>query len=349
MDRFRDREPDELRRLNAVRQIVGFERERSINQAAINTLQISEDGDVNEDEILATDVEEFTRQAALVDYMLRSSPEQAAEDSTRLLGAFLEDGHDVSATLAFIDMMGRWPRADDAELALLCAAEIFRANGYDEIYIPERDSLEAKRQMALQPGLVQEKGMVAIWMKRLLLEARASDGSKLPVQIDKVTSHVAHLDLIPELADRAEPVHAVRAREAMREMRLIILANYLLGINYDLMHGLYRPNGLLDDRDAMRDALPPHIFDRLPIAGDPRDELLKLAQIADEMAGYGISTGELVNRSRTAYFNRILNYANHLYLLGVMRQGKDGGNLFTPATTRYYAHLVLPPSEETDS
>jgi hypothetical protein len=324
------------RRLSAANQIVLFERERSINLAATDNIQL---GDGDDDEILESDISEFLHQSELIDHMLGSTPEQAAEEAVVLLDDFLGNEQVRNATLAFINMKGEWPRADDVELMLLEAAELLRGHGYDRIHIPERDSPAAKRRMMMQPGLVAEDGMAAIWMKRLLLEA--SGPGKRTVQIDKVTSHVAWMARIPELASRAPLELARRALAAGHEMRLIILTSRLMGMNYDQLRGLVYPD-LLDDREALRQVLPPDVFEETPVYSydDPRSELLKLADLAAEMEAYDISKGEIIHRSQIPNFANILNWENHLYLLGVMRRGKDGGELFTPATTRFFAHYV---------
>lgn len=328
----------------AIGRVVAFERDRTLNTSLVNS---------HDDDLLTTDEALFLmRQAAALDEMLSSEPLEAAAGALERLDAYLEDEILTSSTLAFVDMHGEWQLADEAEDALREARTIFAKHGYDRLMLPGRDSPYSKRTMNIMPEVTGQDGLVAIRMRRLLLTAEASDGSKSPLNIDKVSSHVMDLNALGNLVHVGG--NPKRAEEAIREIKLILMAHELRQVNIELLNPDSPERGIFDDMGELRDKLPASMIDNIAAEqGDYVDyqaarleALAHLESFQERMIAAGFTTGEVVHRLNMLHSDQIKNWDNHLFLLNIMRLGTDGGGVFTPAVTSYYIHKVQTKPED---
>ncbi len=284
----------------ATNQVVAFERARSLQRAIqpdISTL-IDDESDPEEDEISMDEANALVQRDAFLSVSLEQDPSDAPRLARAALGAHAESReYDMDALLAFISMRGNWRRADEVEVELRENAwgnELFPA-GYRRLEITQRDTQEA-RTMHIFPGIIDEKGLVAIVMSRLFLTASSENDE---ISIYKDSSHVVNVDKIMEMSfivdgeDDQAAMRAELARRAMHELRTIILAAKVHDLNLTVLRTLH-PQDMLDDAALLRRALGEGFIFDVPALGDVTPEIEKVERIKAEMRQYVIVPSGLI-------------------------------------------------------
>lgn len=242
-------------------------------------------------------------------------------DSEAVLGLFADTPELTNATLARIDMDGRWDAADSFERELL--GMLFDTNYRQSIQWFNRSSDEAKRTITIPAGFTKEENFVALRRKRRLVMASHLDGAdakRLNIEVDKVSTFALDISKLGGLDD-----------PAVAEVRLIVAATIFKAIDWDVLRRA-RPK-VEASLDEMLDSLRTEMGENATPFKNAVSELLTLR---DAMRRNNLSIDEVRYRAYEMDDPARLRDARGLGYIEEALRGRS--DLLTPAATTYYVH-----------